>query len=56
MGNVPGESCAEWMLIAMRQALDDTSTWRAVGVCGCVIQMVILTLLSAIFVGSAGQF
>ncbi len=40
-----------WMLVAMiiavRQALDYTSTWRAVGVCviGWIVQALILTLL-----------
>lgn len=47
-----------WMLIAMiiavRQALDYKSTFRAVGVCaiGWIIQMVILALLFSIFAGS----
>lgn len=47
-----------WMLIAMiiavRQALDYKSTFRAVGVCaiGWIIQMVILMLLFSIFAGS----
>lgn len=44
-----------WMLVAMviavRQALDYTSTWRAVGVCliGWVIQTVILMVVFALF-------
>ena len=44
-----------WMLIAMviavRQALDYTSTWRAVGVCaiGWVVQAVILAVVFAMF-------
>ena len=44
-----------WMLIAMviavRQALDYTSTWRAVGVCliGWVVQAVVLALALTIF-------
>jgi hypothetical protein len=44
-----------WMLIAMviavRQALDYTSTWRAVGVCaiGWVVQSVILGVVYAMF-------
>lgn len=44
-----------WMLIAMviavRQALDYRSTWRAVGVCiiGWVVQLLFLLLLFAIF-------
>ena len=46
-----------WMLVAMviavRQALDYKSTWRAVGVCliGWIIQFVILVLLSGLFGG-----
>jgi hypothetical protein len=48
-----------WMLVAMviavRQALDYTSTLRAVGVCliGWIIQAIILGLLFAIFGGAA---
>lgn len=48
-----------WMLVAMviavRQALDYTSTLRAVGVCviGWVIQLLILVLLFSIFGGGA---
>jgi hypothetical protein len=44
-----------WMLVAMvvavRQALDYTSTWRAVGVCaiGWVVQAVILTVVLVAF-------
>jgi hypothetical protein len=52
-----------WMLVAMviavRQALDYKSTWRAVGVCviGWIIQTVILTLFFALFSNAppAGQ-
>ena len=49
-----------WMLVAMviavRQALDYTSTLRAVGVCviGWVIQTVILLVLFAVFGGGTG--
>lgn len=49
-----------WMLVAMviavRQALDYTSTLRAVGVCviGWIIQTVILLILFAIFGGGGG--
>jgi uncharacterized membrane protein YGL010W len=49
-----------WMLVAMviavRQALDYTSTLRAVGVCviGWIIQFVILMVLFALFMGLAG--
>lgn len=61
LGIVPGLSfiiyavAGIWMLIAMviaiRQALDYTSTWRAVGVCliGWVVQAVIMGLLLSIF-------
>jgi hypothetical protein len=68
LGIVPGLAgivafvASVWMLIAMivavRQALDYTSTWRAVGVCiiGWVIQMVILALLFAFFGATTGQF
>ena len=48
-----------WMLVAMviavRQALDYKSTWRAVGVCaiGWVIQTVIIMVLFSIFAGAA---
>ncbi|MDY6989804.1 MAG: hypothetical protein SWQ30_17310 [Thermodesulfobacteriota bacterium] len=48
-----------WMLVAMiiavRQALDYTSTLRAVGVCiiGWIIQMLIFMLLFSIFGGAA---
>ncbi len=48
-----------WMLIAMviavRQALDYTSTWRAIGVCaiGWVVQAVIFGVVIAMF--GAGQ-
>jgi hypothetical protein len=61
VGVVPGLSfvvyavAGVWMLIAMviaiRQALDYTSTWRAVGVCliGWVIQGVVMGLLFSIF-------
>jgi hypothetical protein len=48
-----------WMLVAMviavRQALDYKSTWRAVGVCavGWVIQTVIIIVLFSLFGGAA---
>ena len=51
-----------WMLIAMiiavKQALDYSSTWRAVGVCiiGWIIQMIFVWLLVAIFGGAPAQF
>lgn len=49
-----------WMLVAMviavRQALDYTSTWRAVGVCliGWIIQVIIIGLMFAAFAGPQG--
>ncbi len=41
------------MVIAVRQALDYTSTWRAVGVCaiGWIIQMLIMALLFSLLGG-----
>jgi len=66
LGLIPGVAAiafpvaAIWMLVAMviavRQALDYQSTWRAVGVCaiGWIIQAVILTLLLALFGGMSG--
>jgi hypothetical protein len=49
-----------WMLIAMviavRQALDYTSTWRAVGVCviGWLVMMVVIALVGGgLFAGMA---
>ncbi len=48
-----------WMLVAMviavRQALDYRSTWRAVGVCaiGWIIQVLVLTLFLSLFGGHA---
>ena len=44
------------MIIAVRQALDYKSTWRAVGVCliGFIVQMVLFALLSWVVGGSAG--
>jgi len=49
-----------WMLVAMviavRQALDYSSTWRAVGVCviGWIIQVVIMGLIFAVLAGPQG--
>lgn len=44
------------MVIAVRQALDYESTWRAVGVCaiGWVVQVIIMSLIAALF-GIGGQ-
>ncbi|HMA84319.1 MAG TPA: YIP1 family protein [Desulfosalsimonadaceae bacterium] len=49
-----------WMLVAMvvavRQALDYSSTWRAVGVCviGWIIQVIIMGLIFAVVAGPQG--
>jgi hypothetical protein len=49
-----------WMLVAMviavRQALDYSSTWRAVGVCviGWIIQVIIMGLIFAVIAGPQG--
>ena len=63
LGIIPGlgalvfSLASVWMLVAMvvavRQALDYKSTWRAVGVCaiGWVIQMVIFMILFSFFGG-----
>ena len=63
LGIIPGLAgvvflvAAIWMLVAMviavRQALDYQSTWRAVGVCaiGWVIQVAVLVLFLSIFGG-----
>jgi len=58
LGSIISLICSIWMLVAMviavRQALDYTSTWRAVGVCiaGWIVQIVIF----GIFFGLAGGF
>jgi len=50
VGNILNFICGIWMLIAMiiavRQALDYKSTWRAVGVCliGWIIQIVVFSI------------
>ena len=50
LGNILNFICGIWMLVAMviavRQALDYKSTWRAVGVCliGWIVQMAIFAL------------
>jgi hypothetical protein len=50
LGNILNFICDIWMLVAMviavRQALDYKSTWRAVGVCliGWIVQIVIFAL------------
>ena len=58
LGSILSFICSIWMLVAMviavRQALDYKSTWRAVGVCliGWIVQIVIF----GIFFGLAGGF
>jgi hypothetical protein len=58
IGNIINFICGIWMLIAMviavRQALDYKSTWRAVGVCliGWIVQLVIFS----VFFWLAGGF
>ena len=58
LGSILSFICGIWMLVAMviavRQALDYKSTWRAVGVCliGWIVQIVIF----GIFFGLAGGF
>ena len=59
-GSIPGVGplvlgiVSIWMLaamvIAVRQALDYTSTWRAVGV--CIVGWVVAAVITVIFVGS----
>ena len=50
LGNILNFICGIWMLVAMviavRQALDYTSTWRAVGVCliGWIVQLIIFAI------------
>ncbi|MEN8231755.1 MAG: YIP1 family protein [Thermodesulfobacteriota bacterium] len=59
LGGVVFLAASIWMLVAMviavRQALDYKSTWRAVGVCaiGWVIQTVIIVVLVSLFGGGA---
>ena len=54
VGNILHSICSIWMLIAMviavRQALDYRSTWRAVGV--CLIGWVVQVLIFVIFLGT----
>jgi hypothetical protein len=58
LGAVVFFAASIWMLIAMviavRQALDYTSTWRAVGVCvvGWIVQTLILMVLFYLFGGA----
>ena len=59
LGAVVFSVASIWMLVAMviavRQALDYKSTWRAVGVCaiGWVIQTVIIIVMFSLFGGAA---
>jgi hypothetical protein len=57
LGTIVFFACSIWMLVAMviavRQALDYQSTWRAVGVCiiGWIIQMIVVMIALALFGG-----
>jgi len=57
LGNILNLVCGIWMLVAMviavRQALDYKSTWRAVAVCliGFIVQMIVFALFFQIFGG-----
>jgi hypothetical protein len=59
LGGIILVAASIWMLVAMviavRQALDYQSTWRAVGVCliGWIVQMLLFGLLFSIVGGSA---
>jgi hypothetical protein len=59
LGQVVFLAASIWMLVAMviavRQALDYKSTWRAVGVCaiGWAIQTAIIIILFSLFAGAA---
>ncbi len=60
LGAIAMFAASVWMLaamvIAVRQALDYQSTWRAVGVCliGWIAQMVLFGVVFAIFGGGSG--
>ena len=58
LGSILSFICSIWMLVAMviavRQALDYKSTWRAVGV--CLIGWIVQILIFGIFFGLAGGF
>lgn len=58
LGNILNFICGIWMLVAMviavRQALDYKSTWRAVGV--CVIGWIVQVVIFAMFFWLAGGF
>ena len=61
LGNILNLIIGIWMLVAMviaiRQALDYKSTWRAVGVCliGWIVQMVIFAVFFWLLGGSGGS-
>ena len=58
LGNILNFICGIWMLVAMviavRQALDYKSTWRAIGV--CLIGWIVQTVIFGIFFWLAGGF
>jgi len=60
LGAIAMFAASIWMLVAMiiavRQALDYQSTWRAVGVCliGWVVQMVLYGILFALLGAGSG--
>ena len=55
LGTIISVACGIWMLVAMviavRQALDYKSTWRAVGVCaiGWIIQIILFWIVFSLF-------
>jgi hypothetical protein len=58
LGSILNFVCGIWMLVAMviavRQALDYKSTWRAVGV--CLIGWIVQAVIFSIFIWLAGGF
>jgi len=58
LGNILNFICGIWMLVAMviavRQALDYKSTWRAVGV--CLIGWIVQSVIFGVFFWLAGGF
>jgi len=60
IGNVVNLVCGIWMLVAMiiavRQALDYKSTWRAVAVClvGFIVQIIVFAIFFQLF-GNTGK-
>ena len=61
LGNILNIIIGIWMLVAMviavRQALDYNSTWRAVGVCfiGWIVQIIIFALFFGLIGGFKGS-